>query len=876
MSGSKIVEEREGSSRRSKIEVVAPVSGEIVPLERVPDSVFSNKMVGDGVAIDPLDSVLRAPCSGEITQIHPGGHAVTVQTPEGVEVLLHIGLDTVHLKGNGFTPGVKEGDQVSAGDILVEFDLDYIVRNAKSALTLVVVTTMGKVSFAERASGVVAGGRDRILILDLKDEGVRSTRGEIGPKVISEAILIPNPSGLHVRSAAMMANVARNFRSSIQLYLGERQANVRSVTSIMALDVRQGAKVVLIAEGPDAEEAISRLTALIEKGFGGERHEPVTTPASVSRPAETAGPENRVSGDPNLIPGVAVSPGVRVGTVFQVRDEEISVVETAEDPDHERELLDSAIEKAEGQLAALQASLKATSDPAKAGIFAAHVELLEDPDVVDIATSAIAKGKSAAFAWKSAYTTHAERLAVMKNQLLRQRANDLRDVGERVLGLIAGVRNRKHAYPEEAILIAEDLTASEVVGLDGEKIAGFCTVCGSAMSHVAILARSLRIPAIAGAEPRALEIPNAAPIILDGGRGFLRLNPSGEEIVEIRGLQQAAEAKLQEDLAHAREPAVTLDGCRIEIAANIGGVSEAEQIEGLGGDGVGLLRSEFLFLERRSAPSEDEQFDVYRKIAQIVGSERPVIIRTLDVGGDKPLPYLPIPPEENPSFGERGIRVCLDQPELLRTQLRAVLRASAYGKVFVMFPLIGSLEELRDAKDILKEEAERLGIAPVPVGMMIEIPAAAVMAGQFAKEADFFSIGTNDLTQYTLAMDRGDPKLAPHVDGLNPAVLRLIADCVLEAHSRNRWVGVCGGIAADAAAVPILVGLGVDELSLTVPAIPAVKAQIRSLHLSTCRQLAEEALGCDTPAEVRALASKSTTTSPPNFRHQNVPEGKTG
>jgi phosphoenolpyruvate-protein phosphotransferase len=855
MSRSHSFEQGRDGSRFEPIGILAPLSGEIVPLERVPDPVFSDKMVGDGVAIDPLDSVLRAPCSGEIAQIHSGGHAVTVRTREGIEILLHVGLDTVHLKGRGFTPRAKAGEEVSLGAVLIEFDLDYIARHAKSALTLVVVTTMERVSFAERASGLVSGGRDRIFILELRDGTEPSPELVGGLTARSEAILIPNPTGLHVRPAAVLANVARTFRSNIQLYLGEKRANAKSVTAIMALDVRQGAKVVLVAQGADAREAIQRLSVLIEQGLKYASGKPAYAPAGIADTSEFAGAKLPKSEDPDLIPGVVASPGVGAGRVFQMRLEEVSVPEAADDPEHERELFDLAIDKAEGQLSALQAQLHATGDSAKAAIFAAHRELLEDPDILEIATSAIAKGKSAAFAWKSAYTTHAERLAGMKNQLLAQRANDLRDVGRRVLELITGVKRGERIYPEEAILIAEDLRLSDNAEFDADRIMGVCTVRGGVATQVAMLFRALRIPALAGVEPRALEIPNGTPVILDGSGGVLRLNPSGAEIEYVRSRQKAAEARRKEDLAHAREPAVARDGHRIEVVANVGGASEAEQIEELGGEGVGLLRSEFLFRERRSEPSEDEQFEVYRNIAQIIGSERPLIIRTLDVGGDKSLAYLPIPQEDNPFFGERGIRVGLDRPEVLRAQLRAVLRASAYGKVCVMFPMIGTLEELRDAKAILQEEAERLGIAPVPAGIMIEVPSAALMAEQFAEEADFFSIDTNDLAQYTLAMDRGHPRFAPQVDALNPAVLQLIADSVFGGHSRDRRVGVCGGIANDADAVPILIGLGVDELSLTIQSIPMVKARIRSLEYATCRRLAEQALACDTAAEVRALVA---------------------
>jgi phosphocarrier protein FPr len=437
--------------------------------------------------------------------------------------------------------------------------------------------------------------------------------------------------------------------------------------------------------------------------------------------------------------------------------------------------------------------------------------------------------------------------------LLAQRANDLRDVGLRVLCILTGTEAKAPEYAPNTILIAEDLAPSDTAALDRTRVMGFCTTRGGATSHVAILARSLGLPALAGIEPAALDIPNGTAVILDGGRGTVRLSPSAEEIARIQKAQERTEQRRKEDLSHAKEAAITLDGTRLEVVANIGGLKDAMQIADLGGEGVGLLRSEFLFMERSSAPTEDEQFESYKSIAQAVGNGRPLIIRTLDVGGDKPLSYLPIPKEDNPFLGERGVRVGLDRPDILRSQLRAILRAAKFGKVSVMFPMISTLQELRDVKAIMAEEAERLGVPSIPTGIMVEVPATAVMAAQFAREADFFSIGTNDLTQYTLAMDRGHPKLAPQVDGLSPGVLNLIAHTVRGAHAAKRWVGVCGGIASDPRAVPLLVGLGVDELSISLPAIPAVKAQIRSLTVTACRVLAEKALAAESAEEVRAL-----------------------
>jgi len=576
-------------------------------------------------------------------------------------------------------------------------------------------------------------------------------------------------------------------------------------------------------------------------------------PAVAVKPAGVV-PGAEAPADPRRLRGVAASPGVAVGRVFQVRREEIAVAETGADAQTEQRRLEHALDEARVQLDALQARLRAEADPGKAAIFAAHAELLEDPELVDAAQALLAHGKSAGFAWRAAVSAQADRLAGLSNELLAARANDLRDVGRRVLRLLAGETTAAAPqYPDEAILVAEDLTPSDTASLDRSRVLGFCTVAGGATSHVAILARSLDLPAVAGIEARALAVANGTLAILDGSRGELRLDPPAHELEAVRARQQRLAERRRAEAGAAHAPAVTRDGTRIEVAANVRGAAEAEEAVRLGGDGVGLLRSEFLFLDRDQAPSEDEQYEAYRAVARALGRERPLVVRTLDVGGDKPLAYLPLPREENPFLGVRGLRLLLDHADVLRTQVRAILRASTEGRLHLMLPMVARLEELRAARRLIEEERERLGVAPVPVGIMVEVPSAALLADAFAREADFFSVGTNDLTQYTLAMDRGHPKLAPFVDGLDPAVLRLVAEAARAAAAHGRWIGVCGGIAGDLQAVPLLVGLGVGELSVSVPSIPAVKARVRELDLAECKALAARALAAATAAEVRAL-----------------------
>ncbi len=824
----------------------APVSGPLVPLAQVPDPVFAAKMVGEGIAIDPVTDCLRAPCDGVVRRLHPSHHAITLETAGGLEVLMHVGLETVALKGEGFRPKVRDGDRVRTGDALVEFDPQILAARAKSLLTEIVITNVERVLSFTHCSGFVRTG-DVILEMTLADAGPAAAAPS-GDSALSEKIRIPNPLGLHARPAAVLASAAKSFAAEIRLERGADSANARSVVGIMGLDIALGDSVRIVARGADAKAAVASLTKLLTSGLGEEGAAP-----SSSAP-KAAAPKPKATGDPERLAGVPASPGLAIGTVQQLRREDVTLAQHGEEPHEERRKLESAMAQARVQLQALEARLRSEADPAKAAIFAAHVELLDDPDLREPIEQAIGEGLSAAFAWQTAFAAQADRLAAMKNALLAARASDLRDVGGRVLRLITGTASDPVEFPKDTILIAEDLTPSDTASLDRTRVLGFCTTTGGASSHVAILARSLGLPAIAGIEARALEIPAGTRAILDGTKGTLRLRPRQDELRAIRERQLKHTERRAAALLSAAQPATTLDGHRVEVAANAGKVDDVREALASGAEGVGLLRSEFLFLERTEAPTEDEQHAAYAAMAKLLGPNRTLIIRTLDVGGDKPLSYWPIPKEANPFLGERGIRFLLDHPEVLRAQLRAILRAAPAGKLQVMFPMVATLPELRRAKAILEEERAQLGAARVPVGIMVEVASVAVMADAFAREVDFFSIGTNDLTQYTLAMDRGHPRLAPLVDALNPAVLSLIDTTVRAAHKHGRWVGVCGGIAGDPQAVPILVGLGVDELSVSVPVIPEIKARIRGLKLGECQALARQALASGTAEEVRALS----------------------
>lgn len=840
--------------RPVRFELTAPLSGVLVPLEDVPDPVFAQKMVGDGISIDPTSDELLAPLSGKVTQLHRANHAVTITGDNGLQVLLHIGLDTVMLRGEGFTPLVKEGDTVTTGQPLIRFDPLVVGARAVSLLTQMVIANGDLVTRYVPAKGLVTAGKDAALSVDLVGGAPEAEASGAAGAISSDEVTLPNPAGLHARPAAVFAAEAKKYKSEIRLLRGSDSANAKSVVSLMGLATNFGDKVRVQATGPDAGEAAGALARLLAEGSGEKPGDapapaPASSPAAAAAAAPSAGAVRAAAADANELTGVSASPGLAVGKIVQFRQEVIDVKEAGESPQRERARLESARHEAHQQIEGLKARL---TDPSKAQILDAHLELLEDPDLNDMAIGRISEGKSAGFAWRDAFQKQASILEKLDNPLLRERAGDVRDVGRRVLALLAGVEQAQIDVPADSILIAEELSPSDTAALDRSKVLGFCTTTGGATSHVAILARSLGIPAICGIDEGALQLANGTLVVLDGSHGSLRRNPSDEELQKAHERIKRQTAKREEEKFIASKVAMTADGHRVEVVANIRNAQEAREAVAAGAEGVGLLRSEFLFDDRDTAPSEDEQAAEYCAVAEALGRERPLVVRTLDVGGDKPLSYMPLPKEDNPFLGLRGVRVSLDRPDMFRTQLRAILRAASIGNLHVMFPMVATIEEVRAAKKMLLEEAGDRANS-VKIGVMIEVPAAALIAEPLAREVDFFSIGTNDLTQYTLAMDRGHPKLAKQADALHPAVLRLIGMTVEGAHKHGKWVGVCGGIASDAMAVPVLVGLGVDELSVSIPAVGSIKAQLARLTMDEARQLAARVLQVGTAAEVRAL-----------------------
>jgi phosphoenolpyruvate-protein phosphotransferase len=661
---------------------------------------------------------------------------------------------------------------------------------------------------------------------------------ETGPAVDAA---VGSSHGLHARPATAFVEAAKGFDAEVTVRHGAKTANGKSLAALLKLGAKAGARVRITAQGPDAEAALAALKRLIEQ--------PEAEELFLAGPTHGWAPRSAAA----TVPGLAASPGLAIGPVRLLRQRKIVVERTARDPVREDQRLSEAIATARAELQELYQDVKEKSGPAGAAIFLAHAEFLADPDLIARAGERKADGQSAGWAWQETIEAEVDSLAKLDDPLLAGRATDLRDVGWRVLRHLAGFVEEGLELPAEpVILLAEDLTPSDAAVLDPARVLGFCTAGGGPTSHAAIIARSLGIPAVVGVGPAAIHQPDGALAVLDGDNGVLYIGPSEEDLLGARAAQSSLAGLRDAEYRTRYEPALTTDGVRIEVVANTGLSQEAAQAVEAGGEGIGLMRSELLFLERDTPPSEDEQYQAYRQAVEALRG-LPLIVRTLDIGGDKAVPYLDMPAEENPFLGVRGIRLCLAHPELFRTQLRAIFRASAHGPIKIMYPMIAGLADLREALAITEQVRREVAAGRLEVGIMIEVPSAVMMAAELAEQVDFFSIGTNDLTQYVLAMDRGHPMLARQADGLHPAVLRMIDQTVRAAAGRNTWVGVCGGVAGEPLGAVILVGLGVTELSVSIPSIAAIKARIRNVSMRDAQGLARRALACDSAEAVRAL-----------------------
>jgi phosphocarrier protein FPr len=857
------------------IVLIAPLSGPVVLLADVPDPVFSGGMFGDGIGVDPLEGKLVAPCDGVVTHIARTGHAATLVTAEGAEVLLHIGIDTVALDGKGFAPMVEQGAQVRAGDVLIEFDQDIVACAAPSLVSVVAIANSDAFEIVERCStgGTLKAGETPLLVLRARD-GAAAVVARAASAITEEArrhVTLTHAGGLHARPAARVREAARGFDARVEVRFNGRKAPVESVVGLLGLGAGEGATVEILGIGGEAAAAVEAVAnELLREAHGENEERPArqmspapqaagvaSTGAAGVNGGASASASNAVDAAlaPNTLAGVCAAPGVAVGKLVRWDDADIVPPEQAQGtPASESRRLDKAIAAVDAELNSTVRDASRRGAVSAAGIFTVHRVLLEDPTLVDAARDLISLGKSAGFAWREAIRAQIAVLANVDDALLAERAADLRDISKRVLRALGLANTTARELPEEAVLAADEFTPSDLSSLDRTRVTALVMARGGATSHAAIIARQLGLPSLVAIGDALHLIAEDTQVVVDATNGRLEYAPSARDVERARNECRRLAGVRETNRRASHQVAATSDGRGIEVASNIATLDDAKTAVDNGADAVGLLRTELLFIHRQAAPTVDEHRQSYQAIVDALAG-RTAIIRTLDVGADKEVDYLTLPPEPNPALGLRGIRLAQVRPDLLDDQLRGLLAVQPVGAVRILLPMVtdaGELVRLRRRIDELAREAGRT--ERVEVGAMIEVPSAALLADQLAQHIDFLSIGTNDLTQYTLAMDRCQPDLAAQADGLHPAVLRLVDATVRGAQKHGKWVGVCGALAGDPLAVPLLVGLGVTELSVDPPSVPAIKARVRKLDYQQCRQRAQDALALDSAQAVRTAS----------------------
>ena len=655
---------------------------------------------------------------------------------------------------------------------------------------------------------------------------------------------VPNRLGIHARPAAKLVTLVSLFDAEVyakNVTLDSRWVPAGSINQVATLDVQQGHELALSAEGSQSVQVLKALSELIRDGFG-EQDAAEGDKVSRSKGGTYQGQ--------SASPGFALAPSA----IYRLEIPQFPRLR-AEDVQAEWRRLDQGITLIREKVSILQKQLALRGGKSESAIFDAHLLYLKDPLLIEDARQSIENQRtSAESAWQNAVNRIIDRYARLTEPYLRERAADLADVRDQVLRALIGVTDGALVLSQKSILIAPELGPAEILQLDAQQILGFCTALGGATSHSAILARSLGIPAVVGLGSGILNC-GGRQLALNGSSGEVWIDPCREKRQEIQKKRNSWLKKRRREQQSGQRAARTRDGRLLQVKANIIGATDARFALECGADGIGVMRTEFLYLQRTAAPDEEEQFRIYSAIAAAM-EQRPLTIRTLDIGGDKPLPYLRIHSSANPLLGQRGVRVYTDHPDLLKAQLRAVLRTSPGHHIGILLPMISCCDEIRFVKSILKQAREELRAEgkktdrSVKLGIMIELPSAVALADQLAGESDFFSIGTNDLSQYTLAVDRSDPRISGKYDSFHPAVLRQIRDTVLAGHKAGIPVGVCGEMAGIIEAVPLLVGLELDMLSMTPVSIPAVKKKISELRFEKAKKRALEVLDLDSAQAV--------------------------
>lgn len=771
----------------------------------------------------------------------------------------------------------------SEDGVLVLMDLGSAVLSAETAMDLLPEEKRSRVRLcsAPLVEGAVAAvsqaaagaGSEEILReaqTALEAKVAQLSAGHVEPKPAAEPessepwqealVTLTNRLGLHARPAARLIRLARRFRAKVTVENLSAPAgtfDASSINGVLNLGARQRHQLRIRAQGPEARQALTELTNFIASGCGESENAQVTPAPVAAAPAQPA---------PGELIGIAGSAGIAIGPLVKLRPTAFqATARMVDNPKAEWQRLQTAIRAAQEETRALYEWAKTHAGESEAGIFDAQLLFLEDPALIGSASHGILTDRlNAEFAWQSAAGKLAERLGSLDDPYLRDRAVDVADVTVRVLGRLTGLSNAPSLLDKTSILAAHDLAPSEVKHLDPGRVLAVCLEMGSATAHSVILLRAMDIPVVVGLGPGLSAIEDGTTVAVDGQQGRLWVSPDADV---ARGIESRRETWLQGRRVAQQErhkPAATRDGRRIHVLANLKSVEEASEALDCGAEGVGLLRTEFLFLGREVAPSEEEQRIAYSTVAEALGS-RPLVIRTLDIGGDKPVPYIELGEEANPQLGLRGIRVMLGRRDLFRTQLRAILRAGCGHSIDIMFPMISSVAELREAKAALSEaevELEREGIPfqkNRKVGIMIEVPAAVAVADRLVREASFFSIGSNDLVQYVMAADRTNARVAPLADPFQPAVLRVLRQTIQAGREAGIGVCLCGELAADTLATPVLIGMGLEEFSVSAKLIPELKQAIGRWTLPEAEGIAREVLTLDSSEHIRRFLSNTAS-----------------
>jgi len=839
-------------SNQGPLKVYSPLKGWCAALDDNPDPVFRDRILGDGVSIDPTEGKVHAPFSGEVLTVPASRHAINLRADNGAEFLIHIGVDSVAMNGEGFESHVKAGDRVERGQLLLSFDLKKVLQGAASLKTPVLLLSEGFVISGHGIVGPVESGDVLFEVLaELRDADVVDSSPENldNGKELKRLVAVGLEHGIHARPAASLKTAIVNLEASVSCQLGNKApADARSPVALMSQGISCGDVITVTAWGRDALQALEAVVAHLDPLDLDEAElEARLKPAAVT-------PEKRSPAAPltdgAVLRAQAASPGMASGVAFKLESWDAPVDIIPGTPVEEQQHLSAALEAVRGHLLKLSEGGEGTG----AAIAEAHLALLEDPLITTAANELLEHGHGASRSWHDAINQSVEMLMKLDDKRMRERMDDLKDMNLRVQMALAGFDpGQSPELSEHSILIAENLLPSQLLELDHDRVAGICTAAGGTTSHVAILALSLEIPMLVAAGDEVLGIEKGDRLLLDADYGELKVRPDKAEVERFEQRIREDRQRRQEEQAAAHDGCHTKDGVHIHFNANLASAQDASAAVNAGAEGCGLLRTEFVFMGRAQAPDVDQQLQIYQEISDIL-QDRPLVVRTLDAGGDKPISYLHQQDEENAALGVRGIRLSLENRSMLEVQLEALLRLQRSTPLQVMIPMVTSVHEVFEVREIIDSICQSSSLEnSIRLGIMIETPAAALIADRLAGLVDFFSIGTNDLTQYTLSMDRGEPRLATRLDTLHPAVLALIRMTADAAKQAGIPVAVCGGAAGDMMIAPLLLGLGIRELSMPQSLIARQKARLRGLSIADCTTLADNALAMNSAREVRAM-----------------------